>query len=116
VENQGGAFVSVDHHIQKGNPLRIRAGETGGRLHVDVAEGDILDRQLAQPRDGTGIPCPARRDVTEEEIAVARLGALVAAALLLLKLLPFVPGSFGMWEYVSFLVWLILGALLWRRT
>jgi len=51
-----------------------------------------------------------------KEIAVARLGALVAAALLLLKLLPFVPGSFGMWEYVSFLVWLILGALLWRRT
>jgi amino acid transporter len=51
-----------------------------------------------------------------KEIAVARLGALVAAALLLLKLLPFVPGSFGMWEYVSFFVWLILGALLWRRT
>lgn len=50
-----------------------------------------------------------------KEIAVARLGALVAAALLLLKLLPFIPGSFGVWEYISFFTWLILGALLWRR-
>jgi amino acid transporter len=50
-----------------------------------------------------------------KEIAIAGIGALVAIALLLLKLLPFIPGSFRLWEYLSLGGWIVLGALLWRR-
>ena len=48
------------------------------------------------------------------EIMIARAGVLVAVALLLLKLLPFVPGSFRLWEYLSLGAWLVLGAVLRR--
>ena len=46
------------------------------------------------------------------EIAIAGIGALVATALLLLKIIPTVPGSFGLWEYVSLGAWILLGVLL----
>ncbi|MBZ5496528.1 MAG: APC family permease [Acidobacteriia bacterium] len=49
------------------------------------------------------------------EIAIAGAGGVVAIALLLLKLLPFVPGSFRLWEYLSLGSWIALGAMLWRR-
>ncbi len=50
------------------------------------------------------------------EIGVAKIGAAVAASLLLLKLVPFIPGSFRFWEYLSLMVWLSLGMMLRRRT
>lgn len=46
------------------------------------------------------------------EIAVAFLGAGVAILLLVLKLAPFVPGSFGRWEYAALALWLGLGIAL----
>jgi hypothetical protein len=30
-----------------------------------------------------------------------------------MKLLPFVPGSFGRWEYCALSAWVALGAALW---
>lgn len=56
-------------------------------------------------------PDPAAiRDVT-----IALSGAAVALALLALKLAPFVPGSFGRWEYAALASWLVLGMILHRR-
>jgi APA family basic amino acid/polyamine antiporter len=49
------------------------------------------------------------------DLTVARAGVCVAGSLLLLKLLPFVPGSFRGWEYTSLGVWLVLGMMLRRR-
>jgi amino acid transporter len=57
---------------------------------------------------GTGVRAPRDR-------AVAGAGVAVATALLLLKVVPAIPGSFGRWEYVSFAAWLALGALFRRR-
>ncbi len=52
---------------------------------------------------------------SRRNILVARTGILVAIALLLLKLLPFMPGSFRKWEYLSLGAWLALGVALRRR-
>jgi len=54
-------------------------------------------------------------DSTRGDIAVAVLGAIVAFTLLLLKVVPYIPGSFRRWEYVSLAVWLLLGLLLRKR-
>jgi basic amino acid/polyamine antiporter, APA family len=45
---------------------------------------------------------------------IAAIGALVALALLLLKLLPVVPGHFSKWEWLALAIWLFLGLSLWR--
>jgi amino acid transporter len=45
---------------------------------------------------------------------VAILGAVVALAMLLMKLLPFVPGHFSGWEWLTLSIWIILGILIGR--
>jgi len=47
---------------------------------------------------------------------IAVVGALVALAMMLMKFLPFVPGAFSSWEWLSLGLWIILGMLLGRRT
>ena len=46
--------------------------------------------------------------------AIALLGATVGLAMLLMKLLPFVPGHFSGWEWLTLALWIILGILLGR--
>ncbi len=48
------------------------------------------------------------------EKAIAWLGALVALAMVLMKILPFVPGNFSRWEWLAFAVWLLFGILIGR--
>lgn len=47
-----------------------------------------------------------------KEIAIALLGATVAILLLLLKWIPWIPGSLGRWEYLALGIWLVLGIAL----
>ena len=42
-------------------------------------------------------------------------GAFVAAMLILMKLVPIVPGSFGAFEYAALFVWSAIGFVLWMR-
>jgi hypothetical protein len=42
--------------------------------------------------------------------AIAALGALVSLSLALMKMLPFVPGHFGLAEVAALGVWLAVGA------
>ncbi len=44
--------------------------------------------------------------------AIALAGAAVSTLLLLLKLIPAVPGSLGRWEYIALAVWVTIGLLL----
>jgi basic amino acid/polyamine antiporter, APA family len=46
--------------------------------------------------------------------AVATLGALVACAMVLMKVLPFVPGNFSRWEWLALALWLLTGILIGR--
>jgi APA family basic amino acid/polyamine antiporter len=45
---------------------------------------------------------------------IALAGALVGLAMVLMKLIPFVPGSFSGWEWLALALWLILGTVLGR--
>jgi len=47
--------------------------------------------------------------------AMAALGALVGASLLVMKLVPAVPGHFTRWEFVALAVWILLGWAMHRR-
>jgi hypothetical protein len=42
---------------------------------------------------------------------IALLGLLVGFAMVLMKLVPFVPGHFSRWEWLALLLWIILGLL-----
>jgi amino acid transporter len=45
--------------------------------------------------------------------AVGYAGAAIAFLLAALKLVPFLPVSFDLWEYVALLVWVVLGLVFW---
>jgi basic amino acid/polyamine antiporter, APA family len=47
--------------------------------------------------------------------AVAVFGSLVGVVMVLMKLLPFVPGHFTVYEWIALAVWIILGALAYRN-
>jgi hypothetical protein len=49
------------------------------------------------------------------ERAIAALGAIAASVLVLMKLLPLVPGSFTVYEYLALALWILLGWALKRR-
>jgi len=53
-------------------------------------------------------PAPRQR-------SIATLGGLVAAALILMKILPFVPGHFSGLEYLALGLWTVAGLMLNRR-
>src|SRR5215510_5391724 len=42
-------------------------------------------------------------------------GATVALIMILMKVVPLIPGSFGRYEYVALGVWIAAGFLLWKR-
>ncbi len=48
------------------------------------------------------------------ERAIAALGALVGLAMVLMKILPFVPGNFSRWEWLALGLWLLTGILIGR--
>jgi hypothetical protein len=54
----------------------------------------------------------ARRE-TNEPIAMAAIGALVSVAIVLMKVIPQVPGSFTGAEWTAFVGWSGLGLLFW---
>jgi len=45
---------------------------------------------------------------------IALVGAIVALAMVLMKVLPFVPGHFSGWEWLTLCLWIILGVLVGR--
>ncbi len=47
--------------------------------------------------------------------AAAVSGALVAALLVLMKVVPFVPGHFSVYEYLALALWALAGLLLHLR-
>jgi basic amino acid/polyamine antiporter, APA family len=47
---------------------------------------------------------------------IALLGATVGSAMVLMKLVPSVPGSFSGWEWLVLVLWIILGAVLGKSS
>ena len=55
-----------------------------------------------------------RKEMPSKERVIATLGAIVSTLLLVLKIVPVVPGSLGRWEYLALGVWIAIGLLLRR--
>jgi len=55
----------------------------------------------------------ARRTDRSETAAMARLGAVVSAAIILMKIVPGVPGSFTRAEWIAFAGWSAFGLTFW---
>ncbi|MCI0412222.1 APC family permease [bacterium] len=56
-----------------------------------------------------------KQDITGREKSIAVTGTVVAALLLLLKIIPQMPGSLGPWEYLALAVWLAIGLVLRKK-
>lgn len=57
----------------------------------------------------------AGKAVTPRSRIIGISGAIVAALLIAMKIIPLVPGSFGKYEYIALGVWVALGFALWQR-
>ena len=55
----------------------------------------------------------AAGSLTRRGRAIGVGGAIVASLLILIKVLPWVSGSFGRYEYIALGVWVVMGAALW---
>jgi hypothetical protein len=56
-----------------------------------------------------------RLERSARERAIALMGVAVGATLVLMKLLPNVPGHFTVYEYISLGLWALLGLALKRK-
>jgi amino acid transporter len=67
---------------------------------------------ISMGRSGT---LPGRSKLSAIEWLVAGCGLLVAIAMLLMKVVPAIPGHFTMYEWLALGIWIVLGALARRR-
>jgi amino acid transporter len=57
-----------------------------------------------------------RLESARRERAIAAVGATVGLLLILMKVLPMVPGSFTAYEYLALALWILLGCAFKRRS
>jgi len=57
----------------------------------------------------------ARRQNLRDGVAIALIGAVVSVAIVLMKVVPAVPGSFTAVEWLAFIAWCVLGLALRQR-
>jgi basic amino acid/polyamine antiporter, APA family len=67
---------------------------------------------LSMGRAGT---LPGQSKLSAVEWLVAGFGLLVAVAMMLMKVVPAVPGHFTVYEWLALGIWIVLGALARRR-
>jgi basic amino acid/polyamine antiporter, APA family len=73
-----------------------------------------LGRRTSQPgRQRVGPPPPIFLSAFERIIAI--VGLFVGIAMILMKLVPVVPGHFTVYEWLALGIWIVLGALVSRR-
>lgn len=87
-----------------GDAILVPISEVGS-LAVGVGWLSACAAYLAMERGGSGLP---RRSG-----AAATAGVVVSVAIVLMKIIPGVPGSFSRWEWLSFIAWSGMGLLFW---
>jgi amino acid transporter len=58
---------------------------------------------------------PSHSSLSPVEWSVASLGLLVAIAMMLMKIVPAIPGHFTVYEWLALGIWILLGAIARRR-
>jgi amino acid transporter len=90
-----------------GDAVLVPISEVGS-LAVGVGWLSSCVCLLVLERSGSGARRRGRRGTR-----MAAAGALVAGAIIAMKVLPFVPGSFTRWEWTAFATWCALGFGFW---
>ena len=54
-------------------------------------------------------------NLSATEYAIAALGPLVAIAMILMKIVPAVPGAFTKYEWLALAVWIVIGVAVSKR-
>jgi amino acid transporter len=88
-----------------GDALLVPVSEVGS-LAVGAGWLSACLAYLAWSRRATVASRPIDR-------ALAAIGAVVGAGIVLMKAVPAVPGSFGRAEWIAFALWLGLGLVFW---
>jgi amino acid transporter len=52
---------------------------------------------------------------TKPRRMIGYVGAMIAILLIMMKVVPMVPGSFGVYEYIALFAWIALGFTMWKR-
>lgn len=98
-----GCFTAVASFL--GQAVLVPISEVGS---LAAAVG-WLATCLAFSKGAGGVATTARLRMT------GYAGATVAALLILMKVVPIVPGSFGRYEYLALAAWIGLGLVMWMR-
>lgn len=95
--------------------LTMAASFLGQALLVPISEVGSLASAIGWLATCAAFCCGAGGRVGGRALFVGITGGVVAFLLILMKLIPVVPGSFERYDYVALAGWLVLGVLLWLR-
>jgi amino acid transporter len=89
------------------------AAPLGRAILIPITEVGSLAAAVGWLGTCLAFVCGAGKLVTPRTGVVAVAGAVVAAVMVVMKLLPTVPGGFSIWELVALGAWFTLGAACW---
>jgi amino acid transporter len=95
--------------------LTVVASFLGQAVLVPISEVGALASAIGWLATCLSFCFGAGGALTRRVRAIGIGGAIVAALLIVMKVLPSIPGSFGSYEYAALLGWITLGYVLWRR-
>lgn len=96
--------------------LTAAASFFGQSVLVPISEVGSLASACGWLATSLAFCAGAAEGATRRARLIGAAGAAVASSLILMKLVPWIPGSFRGFEYLALAGWIALGALLWRRT
>jgi basic amino acid/polyamine antiporter, APA family len=95
--------------------LTAAASFLGQAVLVPISEVGSLASAVGWLATCLALCAGAAKGLTPRAKMIGVAGVAVATMLILIKLLPWVPGSFRSYEFIALAGWIALGALLWRR-
>jgi basic amino acid/polyamine antiporter, APA family len=96
--------------------LSAAASFLGQSVLVPISEVGSLASAFGWLATCLALCAGAADGVTARGKMIGVIGAAVATMLILIKVIPGIPGSFRSFEYLALAGWIALGSILWRRS
>ncbi|HKS40598.1 MAG TPA: APC family permease [Blastocatellia bacterium] len=95
--------------------ITIMASFLGQAVLVPISEVGSLTSATGWLATCLAFCYGAGKAVTSRSRIIGICGAVVAAMLIVMKVIPAIPGSFRTYEYIALFAWVMLGFGLWKR-
>jgi basic amino acid/polyamine antiporter, APA family len=95
--------------------LTAAASFLGQAVLVPISEVGSLASAFGWLATCLALCTGAAGDMTPRAKMIGVTGVAVTTMLILIKVLPWIPGSFRVYEFTALAGWIALGAILWRR-